>query len=71
MLSKHIGQQKMDNQMDIKENIYILMCRNGKTKCLGGVVPFKEMFKSTLKRLIPSHPNYLTQMDRLDQLLRK
>ena len=45
MRNKLIGLFNKDNQMTIKENICILMYKNGKTKLPGGALRYKETYR--------------------------
>jgi len=61
----------MDNLITIKENIFILMYKNGKIKQVGGVQPFKEMLKSIHKKSILNHQSYQIWMDKPDLLYKR
>ena len=71
ILNKPIGPLRMDNLMDIKENTFISTLKNGKIKLHGGTLPFKVILKSTLKKSIQNLQNFLTLMEKPDQLSKK
>lgn len=71
ILSKPSGLSKMANSINIKENTFTSMSKNGKIKHPGGVLPSKENLKLILKKSTLNLRNYLISMDKRDPLSRK
>jgi len=61
----------MAKLMTTKENIYTSIFKNGKIRHHGGAHLFKEMFKSTHKKLTLNLQNFLISKGKPDPLSKK